>query len=59
MLDTVVNSGFLKFGIYEIPKLQILTLKEIFGNKKLKLPEENITFKASGEKTKQLSFVLG
>jgi site-specific DNA-methyltransferase (adenine-specific) len=59
MLDTVVNSGFLKFGIYEIPKLQILTLKEFFGNKKLKLPEENITFKASGQKTKQLSFVLG
>jgi hypothetical protein len=32
---------------FEYPKLQILTLKDFFANKRPKLPEMHITFKAA------------
>jgi site-specific DNA-methyltransferase (adenine-specific) len=47
MLDTVAGAGYAKFPGYEFPKLQILTLKEFFSGKQLKLPSTNITFKAA------------
>jgi site-specific DNA-methyltransferase (adenine-specific) len=47
MLETIASMGFVKKGFFEIPKLQIMTLKDYFKNKKLKLPPENITFKAA------------
>ncbi len=54
MLDTIASSGFIKTPSFDIPRLQILTLKEYFGKKKqLKLPQLNITFKAAQLKGKQ------
>jgi len=52
MMETVASSGFIKVPGYEFPRLQILTLKEYFGTKKLKLPSVNITFKAAQLKGK-------
>jgi site-specific DNA-methyltransferase (adenine-specific) len=52
MLDTVAGSGFVEIPGYKIPKLQILTLKDFFKNKQLKLPQVNITFKAAQLKGK-------
>jgi len=52
MMETVASSGFIKVPGYEYPRLQILTLKEYFGTKKLKLPSVNITFKAAQLKGK-------
>ncbi len=54
MLDTIASSGFIKTPSFDIPRLQILTLKEYFGKKKqLKLPQVNITFKAAQLKGKK------
>lgn len=52
MLDTIAGAGFIEIPGYSIPRLQILTLKEYFGTKKLKLPNVNITFKAAQLKGK-------
>ena len=52
MLDTIAGAGFVEIPGYSIPRLQILTLKEYFGTKKLKLPSVNITFKAAQLKGK-------
>lgn len=52
MLDTIAGAGFIEIPGYSIPHLQILTLKEYFGTKKLKLTSENITFKAAQLKGK-------
>jgi site-specific DNA-methyltransferase (adenine-specific) len=53
MLETVAGAGFVKVPGFEFPKLQILTLKEYFANKQLKLPATNITFKAAQHTGKQ------
>jgi site-specific DNA-methyltransferase (adenine-specific) len=53
MLETVAGAGFVKVPGFEFPKLQILTLKEYFANKQLKLPAMNITFKAAQHTGKQ------
>jgi site-specific DNA-methyltransferase (adenine-specific) len=55
MRETVAASGFVKVPGYEYPKLQMLTLKDFFKNKRPKLPTTNITFKAAqhtGRKSK-------
>jgi len=52
MLDTIAGAGFVEIPGYNIPRLQILTLKDYFKNKKLKLPSVNITFKAAQLKGK-------
>ncbi|MBI5477051.1 MAG: restriction endonuclease [Ignavibacteriales bacterium] len=55
MLDTTAKSGFVKVPGFEYPKLQIITLKDYFKNKRPKLPTVNITFKAAqhtGKKSK-------
>ncbi|HCY74342.1 MAG TPA: site-specific DNA-methyltransferase [Ignavibacteriales bacterium] len=52
MIETVAMSGFVKVPGFEFPRLQILTLKEFFYNKKLKLPSLNVTFKAAQLKGK-------
>jgi hypothetical protein len=54
MLETVGKSGFVKLGMQEFSKLQLLTLKEYFSGKILKLPKDNITFKSSSKKTDQV-----
>jgi len=53
MLDTVAGSGFVEVPGHKYPKLQILTLKEYYQNKPLKLPSVNITFKAAQLKGKK------
>ena len=53
MLDTIAGSGFVEIPGYNIPKLQIHTLKDYFKNKSLKLPKVNITFKAAQLKVKK------
>jgi DNA modification methylase len=55
MLDTVAGSGFVEVPGHKYPKLQILTLKEYYQNKQLKLPSVNITFKAAQLKGKKRS----
>ncbi|MDP2363349.1 MAG: restriction endonuclease, partial [Ignavibacteria bacterium] len=52
MIETVAMSGFVKVPGFEYPRLQILTLKEFFNKKSLKLPSVNITFKAAQLKGK-------
>jgi len=53
MLETITGAGFVQIPGYQIPRLQVLTLKEYFGNsKKLKLPAVNVTFKAAQHKSK-------
>lgn len=52
MLDTIAGAGFVEIPGFNIPRLQILTLKDYFGTKKLKLPSVNITFKAAQLKGK-------
>jgi len=52
MLDTIAGAGFVEIPGFKIPRLQILTLKDYFKNKKLKLPSVNITFKAAQLKGK-------
>ena len=52
MLDTIAGAGFVEIPGFNIPRLQILTLKDYFKNKKLKLPSVNITFKAAQLKGK-------
>ncbi|PJC58574.1 MAG: hypothetical protein CO025_08775, partial [Ignavibacteria bacterium CG_4_9_14_0_2_um_filter_37_13] len=57
MLDTTAQQGFVEFPGFQYPKIQILTLKDFFNNKFLKLPSTNITFKAAqfkGKKNKQI-----
>ena len=53
MLDTVAASGFVQVPGFQYPRLQILTLKDYFKNKRPKLPSVNITFKAATKKGKQ------
>ena len=53
MMDTVAGSGFVEVPGHKYPKLQILTLKDYFQSKKLKLPKDNITFKAAQLKGKK------
>ena len=53
MLDTVAGSGFVQVPGFQYPRLQILTLKDYFKNKRPKLPSVNITFKAATKKGKQ------
>lgn len=53
MLDTIASSGFVEIPGYKLPRLQILTLKEYFKNKRPKLPQVNITFKAAQLKGKK------
>jgi DNA modification methylase len=53
MLDTVAGSGFVEVPGHKYPKLQILTLNDYFGKKRLKLPSVNITFKAAQLKGKK------
>ncbi len=48
MLETIATSGTVKTPLGSFPKLQVLTLKQFFEGKRLKLPAENITFKKSG-----------
>ena len=52
MLETIAGAGFLDVPGFKYPRLQILTLKEYFQNKQLKLPKVNITFKAAQLKGK-------
>jgi site-specific DNA-methyltransferase (adenine-specific) len=56
MLDTISASGFVEFGDkqhkFVYPKLQALTIKDFFSNKRLKLPDVNITFKSAEHKGK-------
>ncbi len=52
MLDIVSGAGFVKAGI-EIPRLQVLTLKDYFAKKPLRLPPDNITFKTARQTNKQ------
>jgi len=62
MLETVAGSGFVKYGSttpLEYPRLQILTIKEFFSNKRPKLPPDNITFKAAKHKGKKLTEQVG
>ncbi len=53
MMDTVAGSGFVEVPGYKYPRLQILTLKDYFLNKRPKLPQVNITFKAAAKKGKK------
>ncbi len=53
MMETVAASGFVDVPGYKYPRLQILTLKEYFLNKRPKLPSVNITFKAAAKKGKR------
>jgi site-specific DNA-methyltransferase (adenine-specific) len=48
MLETIATSGTVKTPIGMFPRLQLLTLEDFFGGKKLRLPAENITFKRAG-----------
>lgn len=54
MMETVASSGFVEVPGYKYPRLQILTLKDYFANKALKLPKVNITFKSAARKGKKL-----
>ncbi len=54
MLETVSGAGFIEFNGVKYPRLQVLTLKEYFSGKKLKLPQTNITFKPAQFKGKKL-----
>ena len=38
MLETIAGAGFVEIAEGNIPRLQMLTLKDYFKNKKLKLP---------------------
>jgi site-specific DNA-methyltransferase (adenine-specific) len=53
MMETVAASGFVDVPGFKYPKLQILTLKDYFQNKQLKLPAVNVTFKAATKKAKK------
>jgi site-specific DNA-methyltransferase (adenine-specific) len=53
MIETIATSGTVKTPIGMFPKLQLLTLEDFFGGKKLKLPAENITFKRAGAHKKE------
>ncbi|MCK9426372.1 MAG: restriction endonuclease [Ignavibacteriaceae bacterium] len=61
MLDTVAQQGFVEFNRVQYPKVQIFTLKDFFNNKNLKLPQDNVTFKAAsfkGKKNKQIALEI-
>jgi len=47
MMKSASKSGIHKIPGFAFPKVQILTLDEFFGGKRPKLPDVNITFKAS------------
>ncbi len=44
MLETIATSGIIETPGYKFPKLQLLTLSEFFSDRRLKLPQNNITF---------------
>lgn len=57
MLETATQQGLVEYPGFQFPKIQILTLKEYFANKRPKLPATNVTFKAApfkGKKSKQI-----
>jgi site-specific DNA-methyltransferase (adenine-specific) len=54
MVETIATSGTVTTPIGMFPKLQLLTLKDFFEGKKLKLPAENITFKKAGTHKKEV-----
>ena len=61
MLDTAAGAGFVEYNGIKYPKIQILTLKDYFNNKRPKLPSTNITFKSAqlkGKQTKQIKLDL-
>jgi site-specific DNA-methyltransferase (adenine-specific) len=47
MLDTIARSGVVRVPGFQYPKLQSLTLAEFFTDKKLKLPQDNITYESA------------
>jgi site-specific DNA-methyltransferase (adenine-specific) len=53
MVETIATSGRVTTPIGMFPRLQLLTLKDFFEGKKLKLPAENITFKKAGTRKKE------
>lgn len=58
MMETIASSGYIEVPGFKFPKLQYLTLNDFFAHKKLKLPQENITFESAllrGKGHKQLS----
>lgn len=58
MLETIASSGYIEVPGFKFPKLQCLTLDDFFAHKKLKLPQENITFEPAilkGKGHKQMS----
>ena len=61
MLDTVAQQGFIEYNGVQYPKIQIFTLKDFYNNKNLKLPQDNVTFKAAsfkGKKSKQIELEM-
>jgi site-specific DNA-methyltransferase (adenine-specific) len=52
MLETITKAGNINIENKKYPKLQYMTIDDFFFNKKLKLPEENITFKSAKFKGK-------
>ncbi len=57
MLETATQQGLIEYTGFQYPKIQILTLKDYFANKRPKLPSTNITFKSAkfkGKKSKQI-----
>lgn len=59
MMETIASSGYIEVPGFKFPKLQCLTLDDFFAHKKLKLPQENITFESAvlrGKGGKQMSF---
>lgn len=53
MMDTAAGQGFVEYTGFKFPKIQILTLKDFFDNKRPKLPKENITFRKAQTKGKK------
>ena len=53
MMDTAAGQGFVEYPGFQFPKIQILTLKDFFDNKRPKLPKENITFRKAQTKGKK------
>ncbi len=52
MLETVAKSGVVSVPGFEYPKLQAMTLAEFFSERKLRLPQTNITFETAKLKGK-------
>jgi hypothetical protein len=52
MIETISMSGVVSTPGFGYPKLQSLTLAEFFSDKKLKMPQTNITFETAKLKGK-------